>query len=120
MATHVVENVPTSFAVTYALMNKERCMGLSDEHHVINDELSGLPMSLELSKSIDGADERSEEMITKASNKNYKWLVVSDDELSKMDAAVAIGLETIFTDYERRGVTDARHIYSIPNQNPIF
>lgn len=120
MAMHVVENVPTSFSLTYALMDKERHMGLSDEHHAIIDELSGLPMSLELSKSIDGADERSDEMIAEASNKNYKWLVMSDGERSKMDAAVEISLENIFTDYESRSVTYACQIYSIPNQNCIF
>ena len=120
MAMLVVKNVPTSFSLTYALMDKERYMGLSDEHHAIIDELSGLPMSLELSKSIGGADVRSAEMITEASNKNYEWLVVSDGERSKMDAAVEISLENIFTDYESRSVTDACQIYSIPNQNCIF
>lgn len=116
VSTHIVENVPTSFAVTYAVMNKERYMGLSDEHRAIIDELAGLPMSLELAKSFDGADERSKAMIEAATDKTYEWIVVSDEERAKMDAAVATGLEAIFADYEGRGITNAREIYDALNQ----
>lgn len=115
VATHVVENVPASFAVTYAIMNKERYMGLSDEHRAIIDELAGLPMSLKLAESFDGADDRSKKMIADA-DKNYEWIVVSDAERAKMDAAVATGLEQIFADYEGRGITDARDIYKALNK----
>ncbi len=115
VATHVVENVPVSFAVTYAIMNKERYMSLSDEHRAIIDELSGLPMSLELAKSFDGADERSKKMIADA-DKGYEWVVVSDEERAKMDAAVAAGLDTIFADYESKGISNAREIYEALNQ----
>lgn len=116
VSTHIVENVPTTFAVTYAVMNKERYMGLSDEHRAIIDEVAGLPMSLELAKSFDGADERSKKLISKASGKGYQWLVVSDEERAKMDAAVAIGLEAIFADYEARGIGNVRDIYKALNQ----
>ena len=116
VSTHIVENVPTSFAVTYAVMNKERYMGLSNEHRAIIDELAGLPMSLELAKSFDGADDRSKAMIADATDKNYEWIVVSDEERTKMDAAVATGLEAIFADYEERGIANAREIYDALNQ----
>jgi len=116
VSTHVVENIPATFAVTYAVMNKERYMGLSDEHRAIIDELSGLPMSLELAKSFDGADERSKKMIAEATDKSYEWLVVSDEERAKMDAAVATGLEQIFVDYEGRGIANARAIYDALNK----
>ena len=116
VSTHVVENIPTSFAVTYALMNKERYMGLSDEHRAIIDELAGLPMSLELAKSFDGADDRSKAMIADANDKSYEWIVVSDEERAKMDAAVATGLEAIFADYESRGIANAREIYDALNK----
>ena len=115
VASHVVENVPVSFAVTYAIMNKERYMSLSDEHRAIIDELAGLPMSLELAKSFDGADERSKVMIADA-DKGYEWIVVSDEERARMDAAVAQGIETIFADYERRGISNAREIYEALNR----
>ena len=91
-------------------------MGLSDEHRTIIDELAGLPMSLELAKSFDGADDRSKAMIEAATDKNYEWIVVSDEERAKMDAAVATGLEAIFTDYEERGISKAREIYDALNK----
>lgn len=116
VSTHVVENVPTSFAVTYAVMNKERYLGLSEEHRAIIDEVAGLPMSLELAKSFDGADDRSRTMIAETSNKKYEWVVVSDEERAKMDTAVATGLEAIFADYEQRGITNVRDIYTALNR----
>ena len=115
VSTYVVENVPATFAVTYALMNKERYMSLSDEHRAIVDELAGLPMSLELAKSFDGADDRSKKMIAEA-DKGYQWIVVSDEERAKMDAAVQKGLQTIFADYESKGIADAREIYEALNK----
>jgi TRAP-type C4-dicarboxylate transport system substrate-binding protein len=116
VSSHIVENVPTTFAVTYAVMNKERYLGLSDEHRTIIDEVAGLPMSLELARSFDGADERSKKLIGEATDKNYQWLVVSDEERAKMDAAVARGLEAIFADYEGRGIANVREIYEALNR----
>ncbi len=115
VASHVVENVPVSFAVTYAIMNKERYEGLSAEHRKIIDEVAGLPMSLKLAESFDGADERSKKMLAGA-DKKYEWIVVSDEERAKMDAAVSMGLETIFADYKSRGVEDAQEIYKALNR----
>lgn len=115
VASHVVENVPVSFAVTFAVMNKERYESLSDEHRAIIDELAGLPMSLKLAESFDGADERSKKMIAEA-NKGYEWIVVSDEERAKMDAAVSKGLEKVFADYESRGIDNARAIYEALNR----
>jgi hypothetical protein len=105
-----------TFAVTYADMNKERYMGLSDEHRAIIDEVAGLPISLELAKSFDSADERSQKIISETTDKNYKWVVVSDEEHTKMDAAVAAGLEKILADYEDRGIVNVRDIYSALNK----
>ncbi len=116
VSTYIVENVPTTFAVTYAVMNKERYMSLSDEHRAIIDEVAGLPMSLELAKSFDGADEVSKKLISEATGKNYEWIVVSDEERAKMDAAVAEGLEAIFSDYEGRGISNVREIYEALNR----
>ncbi len=111
VASHVAENIPVSFAVTFAVMNKERYLELSDEHRAIIDELAGLPMSLKGAESFDGADERSKKMIADA-DKGYQWTVVSDAERAKMDAAVAAGLQTIFADYATKGVANAEDIYN--------
>lgn len=115
VSTYVVANVPVSFAVTFAVMNKERYMSLSPEHRAIIDELAGLPMSLKLAESFDGADETSRKMMAEA-DKPYKFVEVSDEERAKMDAAVVVGLDTIFADYESRGITNARQIYEALNR----
>ena len=49
-------------------------------------------------------------------DKGYEWIVVSDEERAKMDAAVASGLDKIFADYEGRGITNAHEIYDTLNQ----
>lgn len=115
VSTYVVDNVPVSFAVTFAVMNKERYESLSEEHRAIIDELAGLPMSLKLAESFDGADAVSKKMMEEA-DKPYQFIVVSDEERAKMDAAVAVGLETVFADYEGRGIANAREIYEALNR----
>lgn len=114
VASHVAENVPVSFAVTYAIMNKERYLELSDEHRKIIDELSGLPMSLKGAESFDGADERSKKMIADA-DKGYEWTVVSNEERARMDTAVVTGLQSIFSDYASKGIANAEEIYNALN-----
>ena len=119
MSTHIVENVPATFAVTYAVMNKERYMGLSDEHRTIIDEVAGLPMLLELAASFDNADDVSRGLIEErlaSGDAGFEWVVVTDEERAKMDAAVADGLEVIFADYESRGISNAREIYNDLNK----
>lgn len=115
VSSYIVENVPATFAVTYAVMNKERYMSLSDEHRAIINDVAGLPMSLELAKSFDGADAVSKQLIAEAEGKGYTWKVVSPEERAKMDAAVAEGLEVIFADYESRGISNVREIYKALN-----
>lgn len=115
VSSYIVENVPTTFAVTYAVMNKERYLSLSDEHRAIIDQIAGLPMSLELARSFDGADDVSKGLIAETTGKNYQWVVVSDAERAKMDAAVNEGLEAIFADYEARGIANVREIYKSLN-----
>ena len=96
-------------------MNKERYMSLSDEDRAIIDELAGLPMSLELAMSFDGADDRSKKTIAEA-DKGYQWIVVSDEERAKMDAAVQKGLHAIFADCRGKGITYVQEIYEALNQ----
>lgn len=93
----------------------EEIEGRSGGSLTIIDELGGLPMSLELAKSFDGADDGSKKMIAEA-DKGFQWVVVSDEERAKMDAAVQKGLHAIFADYESNGITNAREIYEALNQ----
>lgn len=111
-----VENVPVQHAVVFVLMNKERYESLSDDHKAIVDQLAGEPMSMKGAEGFDGADAKSLAMMESTTDKGFKRVRVSDEERAKMDAAVSEGLEIIFSDYESRGVTDARKIYQAINQ----
>lgn len=116
VAYYFVENVPVQHAVIYILMNRERYQGLSDEHRAIIDDLAGEAISMQLAASFDGADARSLAMINDRTDAGFEMVRVSDAERDRMDAAVAVGLEEIFADYESRGITDAREIYEALNQ----
>lgn len=116
VASHFVTNVPVQHAVIFVVMNKERYMGLSDEHRAIIDELAGEAASMKLAESFDGADARSLQMMTDTEGKNYELIVVSAEERARMDAAVADGLATIFADYAARGIENAEEIYNAINQ----
>ena len=117
VSTHLVTNVPVQHAVFFVAMNKERYMGLSDEHRAIIDDLAGETFSLQGAASFDGADAKSLEMMQSADQMAKVNLVeVSAEERAKMDAAVAEGLEVIFAEYESRGITDARAVYEAINQ----
>ena len=117
VAKFVVGNIPTQFAATYVVMNKDRYRGLSAAHRKIIDDLSGLAMSLKGAESFDGADELAKKMM-KSSPKmaRVKWIQASAGERAKMDAAVKRGLDALFADYEKRGIKDAREIYEAINK----
>lgn len=117
VSTHLVTNVPVQHAVFFVAMNKERYMGLSDEHRAIIDDLAGETFSLQGAASFDGADSNSFQIMQTAEQMaNVTQIEVSAEERAKMDAAVAEGLESIFADYEARGITDARAVYNAINQ----
>ena len=117
VSKYVVGNIPVQFAATYVAMNKERYDGLSAAHRKIIDGLSGKTMSDQGSATFDGADQRSEGMMKKSPKmKKVKWVQVSSTERAKMDAAVKKGLESIFADYAKRGIKNAREIYNALNQ----
>lgn len=116
VASHFVTNVPVQHAVIFVVMNKERYMGLSDEHRAIVDELSMMESSMKLAESFDGADERSLKMMGEADGKNYEVVEVTAEERVRMDAAVAEGLKVIFADYAKRGIDNAEEIYNAINQ----
>ncbi|MGX9353994.1 TRAP transporter substrate-binding protein DctP [Roseobacteraceae bacterium S113] len=117
VSSHLVTNVPVQHAVFFVAMNKERYMGLSDEHRAIIDDLAGETFSMQGAASFDGADAKSLEMMQSADQMTkVTQAEVSAEERAKMDAAVAAGLDVIFAEYEARGITDARTVYDAINQ----
>jgi len=117
VSSHLVENVPVQFAVFFVVMNKERYMGLSDDHRAIIDELAGEVFSRKGAESFHRVDTAAYELMATAPEMDKVTRVnVTDEERARMDAAVAEGLEAIFADYESRGITDARAIYDAINQ----
>lgn len=117
VSDYFIENVPVQFAAFFVAMNKERYMGLSDEHRAIIDDLAGETFSMKGAQSFHGADAKSlETMKTADQMKKVNWIKVSADERAKMDAAVAEGMEAIFADYADRGIDNAREIYSAINK----
>lgn len=117
VSSHLVTNVPVQFAAFFVVMNKERYLGLSEEHRAIIDELAGEVFSLKGAASFDGADAKSFEMMKGAGQMaKVSEIAVSAEERAKMDEAVLNGLGVIFEDYESRGITDVREIYGAINQ----
>ncbi|MBX2838950.1 MAG: hypothetical protein KTR35_18985 [Gammaproteobacteria bacterium] len=47
---------------------------------------------------------------------NVKWIVTSEEERAKMEAAAAAGLDEIYADYKERGIANAKEIYEMMNQ----
>lgn len=116
VSDYFVENVPVQFAVFFVAMNKERYMGLSDEHRAIIDELAGETFSMAGANSFHGADAKSMMAMEGAEQMaKVNWIKVSGEERAKMDTAVAEAMETIFAEYEARGISDAREIYEAIN-----
>ncbi|MEM1372757.1 MAG: TRAP transporter substrate-binding protein [Pseudomonadota bacterium] len=116
VASHFTVNVPVQHAVIFVVMNKERYMGLSDEHRAISDDLSGEAASMKLAESFDGADAKSLATMQDTSGKNYELVTVSAEERARMDAAVAEGMKAIFADYADRGISNAEEIYNAINK----
>ena len=117
VAPYLVTNVPVQHAVFFVAMNMERYLSLSDEHRAIIDDLAGETFSLQGAASFDGADAKSLDIMQSADQMaKVSEVEVRAEERAKMDEAVAEGLEVIFTDYEARGITDARAVYEAINQ----
>ncbi len=119
VADYAVYNTPATFQVTYAIMNKERYEGLSDEHRAVIDELAGLPMSLELAKSFQHADDVAKEWIDEniaSGDLKFEWIVTSDAERAKMETAAREGMDEIYSNYAERGIPNAREIYEALNR----
>lgn len=119
VADYAVVNTPATFNPVYYIMNKERYNSLSEEHRAIIDEVSGLAFSLELARAFHNADQEAlkwkDEKIA-SGELNVKWIVTSDEERAKMEAAAAAGMDQIYADYAERGIPNAKEIYEAMNQ----
>lgn len=76
-------------------------------------------MSLELAKSFQGADDVAREWIEEnlsSGELDFEWIVTSDEERAKMEAAIAASMDEIYADYAERGIPNAREIYEALNQ----
>lgn len=119
VADYAVLNTPATFNPVFYIMNKERYDSLSDKHRAIIDEVSGLPFSLELARAFHNADQEAlkwkDEKIA-AGELNVEWIVTSDEERAKMEAAAAYGMAEIYSDYAERGIPNAQEIFEAMNQ----
>jgi TRAP-type transport system periplasmic protein len=119
VANYAIINTPSSSLVLYVAMNKERYESLSPEHKQVLNEIAGLPLSIELARSFDNYDDYALEWIDeqiKAGELSVEWIVTSDEERAKMEAAAASAMEEIYADYAARGIPNAREIYEALNQ----
>lgn len=118
VATHYVDNIPVSFAIFFVAMNKERYLGLSDEHRAIIDELAGETASMMGATSFHDEAQRGLAWLAGAPDamKNVAMVSVSAEERAKMDAVIADGLRDVFAEYAGRGIANAEEIYKAMNR----
>lgn len=118
VSTHYIDNIPVSFAIFFVAMNKERYMGLSDEHRAIIDELAGETVSMMGATSFHEEAQRGLGWLATNPDamKNVTSVSVSAEERSKMDAVIADGMKGIFADYANQGVKNAEEIYRAMNR----
>ncbi len=118
VATHYIDNMPVTFAIFFVAMNKERYLGLSDEHRAIIDELSGEPASMMDATSFHNEGQRGLDWLATNPDamKDVISVSVSAEERAKMDAIIAEGLKEIFAEYADRGIANAEEIHKAMNQ----
>lgn len=119
VADYAIINTPTSSLVIYVAMNRDSYESLSPEHRQIIEDISGLPLSIELARSFDNYDDYAlewiEEQLT-AGELQVEWIVTPDEERARMEAAAAAAMETIYAEYAANGIDNAREIYEALNQ----
>ena len=119
VADYAIINTPSTSLVIYIAMNKARYEGLSDEHRKILDDIAGLPLSVELSRSFDDYDDVALEWIDEqiaAGELAVEWIVTSGEERAKMEAGAAAAMEQIYVEYAAQGIDNAREIYDAINK----
>ncbi|MFZ5693748.1 MAG: TRAP transporter substrate-binding protein [Pseudomonadota bacterium] len=113
---YYIDNIPPQFQTVYFVMNLDRYRGLKPEHRAIIDALAGKEFTKVASASFHDADAKALAEMKKAGGTSYRFIVVSDEERAKMDAAVAKGMKVIFDSYAARGRTNAREVYEALNK----
>jgi TRAP-type C4-dicarboxylate transport system substrate-binding protein len=113
---YYVDNIPPQFQTVYFVMNKDRHKALNAKHRAIVDALAGPEFTKVAAASFHNADAKALKAMTENGDASYKYIVVSDAERAKMDAAVAEGMKVIFAAYAGRGVPDAKEIYDAINK----
>ncbi len=118
VATHYIDNIPVTFAIFFVAMNKERYLGLSDEHRAIIDELSGEEASMMGATSFHNEGQRGLDWLATdpEAMKDVISVSVSAEERARMDAVIAEGLKEIFAEYAERGIDNAEEIHRAMNQ----
>lgn len=119
VADYAIVNTPATFNPVFYIMNRERYESLSEEHRAIIDELAGLPFSMELARAFHHADELALKWKDKqiaAGELGVEWIVVSDEERARMEAAAAEGVRAIYDEYAERGIPNAQEIYEALNR----
>ena len=118
VSSHYIDNIPVSFAVFFVAMNKERYIGLSDDHRAIIDGLAGKEVSMMGAQSFHNDAVRG--MNANAGDapqvQNVEFVTISTDERKKMDALTAEALQKIFADYAKNGIDNAEEIYNSLNK----
>lgn len=119
VASYAVINTPSSSLPLFVAMNRQTYEGLSPEHRQVIDEIAGLPLSIALTRSFDDYDDYALEWIDeqiKAGELEVEWIVTSDEERAKMEAAAAAAMDQVYADYAARGIDNAREIYEALNR----
>ncbi|WP_180897912.1 TRAP transporter substrate-binding protein [Martelella soudanensis] len=112
VTTHYIDNIPPQFQTVYFIMNKDRYQALPEDQRAAIDALKGKPFTDVASASFHNADQQALEKMKASGDLPFAFITVSDAERARMDAAVAEGMEQIFDEYEARGISNARQIYS--------
>ncbi len=118
VSTHYIDNIPVTHAIFFIAMNKERYMGLSDEHRAIIDEMAGEEISMMGATSFHNEGERGKAWLATNPDamKDVVSVTISDDERAKMDAVIKEGLQGIFAEYATNGIDNAEEIYNAMNE----
>jgi len=119
VANYAIINTPASSLPLFVAMNRQTYEGLSPEHRQVIDEIAGLPLSIALTRSFDDYDDYALEWIDeqiKAGELKIEWIVTSDEERAKMEAAAAAAMDEVYADYAARGIDNAREIFEALNR----
>ena len=102
-----------SVATFFLAMSKERCFGLSDEHHAMIGELSGEPAPMMGATGFHNEGQRGLDWLATSPGGMNEAVSVSAsaEERARMDAVIAEGMKEIFAEHAERGSANAEEIH---------